>query len=177
MKAPQSPQPGVKYHSRALRVCAGCLELPAGGGGGGGLGPGTPRYFSILLLLLAGCWLPRWELFVGLKPRSARDMANPSCARNHLFRAFSPSESSVFSFLSPGSAGKGRQPASWWGWRCQLHGERQEFSSPWANSALQTGWLPFAHLCGFQPLGGAAGLTPAVPGYHSHRGDCGLFPL
>lgn len=23
------------------------------------------------------------------------------------------------------------------------------------------GWLPFAHLCGFQPLRGAAGLTPA----------------
>lgn len=105
--------------------------------------------------------LPQWELFVGLKPKGVHDVAD--FARNHLCGSSnsSSSSSSIFSSLivifilislSPSQAEEGRQPASWWGWRCQLYGERQEFSSPWTNPALLRGWLPFAHLCGFQLL-------------------------
>lgn len=45
-----------------------------------------PCYFSILLL--AGCWLPRWELLVGLKPRSARDVANPPVPETTFWERF-----------------------------------------------------------------------------------------
>jgi len=162
-KASRSPQPRVKYRSRGACVWGVCEAPP-----GRGLGASTRWYFSILLLAI--CWLPQWELFVGLKPRSVPWRGQPSFARNHLC-----SSSSIFSilivifiFISVSQLGRvGKAASKPVGWRCQLHGERQEFSSPWAKPALLRGWLPFAHLCGFQPL--HQSLTPPVPGYHSCR--------
>lgn len=89
----------------------GVWELPAGGGG---LGASTPRYFSILLfsillfsiLILAGCWLPRWELFVGLKPRSARDMANPPVPETTFSKRFLPHSHLCFHFSLPALLGR-----------------------------------------------------------------------
>lgn len=61
-KASRCPHPHVKYRSRAVCVQGVCTSPPGRRAGS------THWYFSILLL--AGCWLPQWELFGGLKPRS-----------------------------------------------------------------------------------------------------------
>lgn len=102
LKAPQSPQPRVKYHSRGVCVCRVSAELPPGGGGG--LGVNTHRYFSILLL--QGCWLPRWELFAGLKPRSARDVANPPVPETTFWERFLPHSHLCFHFSLPALQGR-----------------------------------------------------------------------
>lgn len=73
---------------------------------GAGLGASTPGYFSILLLLLTGCWLPRWELFVGLKPSSARDVANPPVPETTFSERFLPHSHLCFHFPLPALQGR-----------------------------------------------------------------------